>query len=66
MDYFKSHLTEAHRVQPTLAKLLQMTKVILRAQPKQELILAEPLLIGQMKPCLNRQDEGFNGILKMF
>ena len=62
----KSHLTEVHRVKPTSAKLIENTKVIFRAQPKQELVLAEALLIGEMKPCLNRQDEGLNRVLEIF
>ena len=41
MGSIKSHLTEVHRVKPTSAKLLETTKVIFRAQPKQELILAK-------------------------
>ena len=35
-------------------------------QLKQELILAETLLIGEMKPCPNRQDDWFNIVLIKF
>ena len=66
MGSIKSHLTEVHRVKLTLAKLVENTEVIFRAQPKQELILDEALLIGELKPCLNRQDEVFNSALKIF
>ena len=66
MGSIKSHLTEVHRVKATSARLLENTKVVFRAQPKQELLLADSLLIGEMKPSLNRQDEGFNRVLKIF
>ena len=66
MGSIKSHLTEVHRVIPSSAKLLEDTKVIFRLQLKQKIILAQALLIGEMKPCLNRQDEGFTRVLNLF
>ena len=66
MGSFKSCLIEVHRVKPISAKLLENTKVIFREHPKQELISAEAFFIGEMKPCLNKQDEGFIRVLKIF
>ena len=41
-------------------------EVIYTFQGKVFVKKSEALLIGEMKPCLNRQDEGFNRILKIF
>ena len=57
MCSIKPNLAEVHRVKSTSGKLLENTKVIFRVQPNHEVVLAKSLLIGEMKPCLNRQDE---------
>ena len=59
MGTLKSHLGKAYCVKPTSANLPESTKLKFRAQLKQELILAEGLLIREMKRCLNRYDVGF-------
>ena len=66
MGSIRSHLAEVHRVKPTSAKLIENAKVIFLARPMEELILPETLLIGEIKPCLNRQDEGFNSVENIF
>ena len=53
-------------MKPTSAEFLENTKVIFGAQPKQELILVESSPIGEMKSCLNRQDEEFIEFRKYF
>jgi hypothetical protein len=60
------HNKNAHNVKPLTRQLLQCTKVIYRGQSKNDLTIAEALLIKKERPTLNLQDEGLMRVLKIF
>lgn len=60
------HNKNSHASKPLTRKLLESTSVIYRGRNKQELTIAESLLIKENKPALNIQDEEFSRVLAIF
>jgi hypothetical protein len=60
------HNKNAHASKPPTRKLLESTSIIYRGKNKQELTIAESLLIKENKPALNIQDEQFSRVLAIF
>ena len=62
------HLREQHSVTGTIyrRKLLQSVKVLKAEVNKQKLILTEAVLIKDLRPALNSQEEGADKILNIF
>jgi hypothetical protein len=60
------HNKTVHSTKPLTRKLLESTAVLYRANNKQDLTIAESLLIKQKKPILNIQDDCFRRILAIF
>ena len=62
------HLREQHSVTGTIyrRKLLQSVKVLKSEENKQKLILTEAVLIKDLRPTLNSQEEGADKILNIF
>jgi hypothetical protein len=60
------HNKLTHNKKPLTRDLLKDTVVLYRAPTKLDLTIAEALLIKEVKPCLNQQDEGQVRILRIF
>ena len=60
------HVNSIHKTKPTSKTLLESTKIIFRTPIKTDLLIAEALLIREMVPELNRQEEGADRVLKIF
>lgn len=60
------HNKDSHNKKPLTKELLKHTVVLYRAQTKTDLTIAEALLIKEVKPCLNQQDEGQVRVLRIF
>ena len=56
---------EVHGNRIRTATILETTKVLFQSGDKQELEIAEALLIKELKPTLNNQREGEYRILKI-
>ena len=55
-----------HNSKPLTRQLLQNTTVLFRGHSKNDLAIAEALLIKKERPSLNLQDEGQVRVLKIF
>ena len=63
----KGHMVDTHNVLRTPRRdLLSCTKVLATTGDRRKLIMTEAVLIKELKPSLNSQDEGCNRILKIF
>jgi hypothetical protein len=62
----RSHNKDIHNFKPLTRQLLQNTQVLFRGQNRNDLAIAEALLIKRERPALNQQDEGFVRVLKLF
>ena len=61
-----THHKEVHKNKIKTAEILEGTDIIFRSPDKAELVLAEALLIKELKPTLNNQREGETKILSVF
>lgn len=63
----KEHLATAHNIRRIpKADLLESTTILRTCHNRRKLIMTEAILIKELKPCLNSQDEGCNRLLKIF
>ena len=63
----KNHLSTIHNIKRIPKKeLLDTTKVLRGCQSKRKLIITEALVIKELKPSLNSQEEGCEKIIKIF
>ena len=62
----KKHHSATHKSKIGYKEILKNIKVLFRNNNKFELIIAEALLIKEMKPKLNSQEEGSTRILQVF
>jgi len=63
----KRHLVEQHNLQRvTKAQLMAGVKILRRCNTKRELVMTEAVLIKELRPKLNAQDEGAERVLKIF
>lgn len=60
------HNKSSHSSKPLTRELLKSTKVLYRGKTKQELTIAESLLIKEHKPKLNIQEDAFARVLAIF
>lgn len=61
-----SHHKETHNNRPRTAEIMEDVSAIFKSRDKNELLIAEALLIKDRKPCLNNQNEGNTRILHIF
>ena len=62
----KKHHSNLHKSKIGYKDILKDIKILCKKNNKQELVLAEALLIKEMKPYLNSQEEGSTRILQVF
>ena len=62
----KKHHSSIHKKKIGYKEILENTKVLVRNNFKQDLLIAEALLIKYEKPQLNNKEEGSTGILHVF
>ena len=60
------HYLQSHGVKPTREQLVENTVVIARASDKNRLDITEALLILEHKPIINRQQDSFPNVLKLY
>lgn len=61
------HLHEAHNIsKTTTAELIQSVRILMSSNDRRDLIFTEAILIKQLNPSLNAQNEGADRILKIF
>ena len=60
------HYLRFHGTKPTREQLVENTVAIARAPDKQRLYITEALLILNEKPIINKQQDGFPNILKLY
>jgi hypothetical protein len=60
------HNQSIHNCKPFTKSLLETTRVLYKGSTKNDLTIAEALLIKNQKPRLNQQDEGHTRILRIF
>ena len=60
------HNRRVHNCKPGSKQLRECTTILYRNSNKQDLLIAEALLIKENKPSLNEQDEGQQRILQIF
>ena len=61
----KEHYQHFHQKTITRQEIVQNTKIIQRATDRKRLRIKESLLILQQSPSLNKQHEGFEGVLHL-
>ena len=61
----RKHSEEKHKTRITLDEILSNTKII-KKDKRKDLPLTEALLIKFLKPNINRQEDNFTRILKIF
>ena len=62
----REHNKNIHDAKPLTQELLSNTTILFKSSSKQDLTIAESLLIKLNKPYFNLQDEGFNRVLNIF
>ena len=63
----KNHLVTAHNINRIPKnELLEATTILRSCQLKRKLIMTEAILIKELKPSLNLQEEGCNKLIKIF
>jgi hypothetical protein len=62
----RDHNRTVHSTKPLTQALLSSTTVLYHGTNKNDLTIAESLLIQQLRPDLNQQDEGMKRVLKIF
>jgi len=63
----KNHITQSHEINRIpKAELIQGVDILRHCNSRQELIMTEAILIKDMKPTLNSQQEGCDRLLKVF
>ena len=61
-----NHNKNVHNKKPFTKELLKDTSILYRGKEKNDLTIAEALLIKTHKPSLNLQEQGFTRILSIF
>ena len=62
----RNHNEEKHNRRPRTAEILQQIEVLYSSNDRQDLILAEALLIKKHRPTINSQREGEVRVLSIF
>ena len=62
----RKHHELDHGFRPTKESILKNTKIIDKAPCREDLMLKEALYIKQIKPIINKKDEGIVKTLKIF
>ena len=62
----RAHNNIKHNSKPLTKELIKSTTILYRSQNKTDLTIAEAILIKQMHPALNLQDELFARTLQIF
>jgi len=63
----KKHLVEKHSFQKVLkSEILESVKVLKTCHNRRELFMTEAMMIKDMHPTLNSQEEGSERLLKIF
>ena len=62
----KEHYEDTHRTRPTHQELLNNTNILRKFHTRDKLMLYEALYIKEIKPYINKKDEGITHTLKIF
>ena len=62
----RTHNLEAHNRKITTQEIVNCTEIVTKLPTKQELTIAEALLIKEESPTLNNQREGETRVLAIF